>query len=85
MIDLDPLFAEPLVGDYGLGAGSPCVDASSDAQLASDLLDVDGDVLEVVPLDLALQAQEVADPSVVDSGAGVAPLTDLGAFERQGP
>ncbi len=87
VIDLDPLFVAPLAGDYRLGAGSPCVDAGSDAQLASDVLDVDGDgdVLEVVPLDLALQAREVDDPSAADSGVGTAPLTDLGAFERQGP
>ncbi len=80
-----PLLEFPAVGDYRLGPGSPCVDAGDDSALALDVLDIDadGDVDEPVPLDLLLQPRRIDDPAVVDTGAGSAPLTDMGALERQ--
>ena len=35
IVDVDPLFVDPGLGDYGLSAGSPCVDAGSPASVPS--------------------------------------------------
>jgi hypothetical protein len=84
VLDQDPLFANSGGGDFSLSAGSPCIDSGNDAALASDTLDIDGDgdVLEVVPLDLAGQARELDDPGTADTGLGNAPITDMGALEK---
>ncbi|MHC4948888.1 MAG: zinc-dependent metalloprotease family protein [Planctomycetota bacterium] len=83
-IDADPRFAAPAAGDFRPGAGSPCLDAGSNAGLPSDLadLDDDGDSGEPVPLDLAGRPRVVDDPSAPDTGDGAAPLVDMGAYER---
>ena len=68
-------FADPLAGDYRLGAGSPALDAGNVAALPPDEtdLDDDGDTAERVPIDLAGNARV--------EGAGL----DLGAFEGAQP
>ena len=85
VLDLDPQFVNPAVGDFRLGAGSPCIDAGNDNYLEDDLFDQDGDgsMIDVVPVDLNGNPREVDDPGVADSGVGSAPLSDLGAYERQ--
>ncbi len=84
LLAADPLFANPAMGDYRLGAGSPCADAGSNPLLLPDALDVDFDFdyLELAPLDLLGAARRVDDPNALDTGTGNAPLTDMGAFER---
>ena len=68
-------FADPLAGDYRLGAGSPALDAGNVTALPPDEtdLDDDGDTAERVPVDLAGAARV--------QGAGL----DLGAFEGAQP
>ena len=82
-IAADPLFANPGVS-YRLSAGSPAIDAGNNAFVPADRLDVDanGNALEPVPLDLDLRARHVDVPSVPDTGAGVAPIVDIGTYER---
>jgi len=67
----DPGFRNPIVGDYRLDAGSPCIDAGKDAVLPADALDIDGDgdTDEPIPFD-RLGGERIR-------GAGV----DLGAHE----
>jgi hypothetical protein len=71
-IDADPLFAEPLGGNFALSAESPCIDAGRNDALPAG-----------VALDLARQARRVDDPATPDTGAGVPPLMDMGAYEFQ--
>lgn len=68
---------------YGLAAGSPAIDAGNNNQVLLDTLDLDqdGNASEFVPLDLAGQARHVDDVNTIDTGAGAAPIVDMGAFE----
>ncbi|HTF90305.1 MAG TPA: hypothetical protein VK843_17955 [Planctomycetota bacterium] len=93
-IDLDPLFTDAdgadnnasTYGDndYSLSATSACVDAGDNGALTADLLDVDGDgnTSEPVPLDLLHGARRVDVVNTPDTGAGTAPIVDMGALER---
>ena len=95
VLDVDPRFTLPAGpdgdpttlddNDYSLGAGSPCVDAGSNALIASDLADADGDqdLMEPTPQDLTGAPRRRDDPAVADTGTGAAPVVDLGCFERQ--
>ncbi len=76
-LDCDPLFfdadgADGIAGsaddDYRPRAGSPAIDAGSNAAVA-DGADLDG------------LSRRVDDPTTADSGAGSAPIVDLGAYE----
>ena len=90
----DPVFVDPDGPDddpttyaedvWRLAAGSPCVDAGTDGQLAPDVgdLDGDGDVLEFSPFDHGLAPRVVDDPAVPDTGTGT-PCVDIGCRERQ--
>jgi predicted outer membrane repeat protein len=92
---LPPQFVDPdgadndpaTVGDndYRLALNSPCIDAGNNAELALDWFDLDGDgiLTEPVPLDFDGLTRQVDIPSTPDTGLGVAPLVDLGAWERQ--
>jgi hypothetical protein len=94
-LQLDPLFVDadgpdnnPLTigdNDYRLAASSPASDAGSNALVAPDLGDVDGDgdVSEPTPLDLLLQPRFVENPVAPNVGQGTPPLVDMGALERQ--
>ena len=75
----NPLYVSPLDasdtapstgGDYRLGALSPMTDAGSNA-------------LSVLPVDLAGNPRRYDDIGVPDTGAGTAPIIDIGAYERQ--
>jgi hypothetical protein len=95
-LNLDPRFTDPdgpdnnltTFGDndYTLSIQSPCIDAGDNAGLSPDTLDIDGDgnVLEAMPLDLLRQNRRVDVIAVPDTGGGIAPIVDMGAFERQG-
>ena len=84
-IDSDPLFADPAARDLRLAPGSPCIDAGDNAFVAQDYLDLDGDGLkgEPVPRDLADRRRFIDDPATPDTGAGTAPIVDIGAYELQ--
>jgi parallel beta-helix repeat protein len=66
---VDPLLDAALAP----GAGSPVIDAGSNAGVPAGVL-----------LDLAGSSRFVDDPATPDSGSGAAPLVDLGAFEFGG-
>ena len=69
-IDVDPLFES--AESSALGAGSPSIDAADNSQVP------DG-----VTTDLAGQPRFVDDPATDDTGAGSAPIVDMGAYEFQ--
>jgi predicted outer membrane repeat protein len=77
---LDPGFA----AGFELAPTSPCIDAGNDGAVLSDAADVDGDgdTSERVPFDLARRPRIWDDQDVPDTGAGPAPVVDMGAFER---
>lgn len=93
-LDVDPAFVDPdgpdddpltlEDNDWRLGALSPCVDAGDNAAVLADVFDLDGDLdlAEAVPFDLDLAPRFVDDPAVADTGAGSAPLVDMGAYEK---
>jgi hypothetical protein len=88
----DPLFADPFGPDGSPGsedddlrltAGSSCIDAGSNAALAPDSSDVDGDAntAELQPLDIAGNPRRFDEPLAPDVGIGDAPIVDIGALE----
>ena len=85
-IDADPFFADPNDADYHLSSGSPCIDAGSNCAVPSDLtdLDGDGDVDEFVPFDLDGEGRFFDDPNTPDTGSGLPPIVDMGAYEFGG-
>lgn len=92
--DVDPLFVDPDGADNVLGTEddlytlrpfSPCIDAGNNAPVPADLLDLDadGDVVELLPLDIYDRARFIDDIDVADTGSGTAPIVDIGAVELQ--
>ena len=90
---LDPLFEDPdgpdgipgtLDDDFGLQAGSSCVDNGLNAFLPRDELDLDGDGKhgEPWPFDILGNPRLADDPDAPDQGKP--PVVDRGAYERQG-
>jgi hypothetical protein len=81
-LDVDPLFVDPENSDYRLIAPSPCVDAADNDRVPPDLLDLDddGDTVEPLPIDLDGNPRFVDAPAA-DTGHGVPPIADMGAFE----
>jgi predicted outer membrane repeat protein len=70
----NPLFVNVGAGNWQLGAGSPAVDAGNNAAVPGGLT-----------TDLAGQPRFFDDPAVTDTGAGTAPIVDMGAYERIPP
>lgn len=81
-IDGDPAFAS--LDDLRLSQGSPCIDAGDSTRIPTDVLDVDGDgdVAELLPLDLDAMTRRRDDPGMADTGIG-RPVVDMGAYEFQ--
>jgi hypothetical protein len=79
----DPLFVDPADGDFRLSAGSPCIDAADNTSPPRDKLDLDADGCRTdpVPVDLDGNARYFDDPNTPDTGRGVAPIADMGAYE----
>ncbi|MGD8451194.1 MAG: right-handed parallel beta-helix repeat-containing protein [Phycisphaerae bacterium] len=84
---VDPVFVDPVNGDYRISRESPCIDAANNHALPPDAFDLDddGDTEEPIPLDLAGHPRLFDDPNTQDSGLGEPPLADRGAYEYQGP
>ncbi len=70
-------------GDYRLLPGSTCIDSGNNDELPSDSLDIDsdGNISELLPLDLAQTPRRTQDLATEDTGVGDPPLVDRGAFE----
>jgi hypothetical protein len=68
----DPLFVSLATGDLHISQLSPCADAGNNAALPTGTIrDFDG------------QPRLADDPAVADTGAGTAPIVDMGAYEVQ--
>ncbi|MFG0274647.1 MAG: right-handed parallel beta-helix repeat-containing protein [Phycisphaerales bacterium] len=88
----DPLLADPLGvdgiegtmdDDLRLSSASPAIDAGDNAMAGVDVFDLDGDgdSLESIPFDLSGGARFIDAAATADTGAGGAPVIDLGAYE----
>jgi hypothetical protein len=72
-IDADPLFADSAGDDYRLTSQSPCIDAADNDALPGNLAaDLDGN------------PRSVDDPGTGDTGNGMPPIVEMGAYEFQG-
>ncbi|HNO77366.1 MAG TPA: hypothetical protein PKN33_04830 [Phycisphaerae bacterium] len=72
-------------GNLQLGVGSTCIDAGSNGAVPPDSpdLNTNGNANEALPFDF-LEHPRFADVvSVVDTGTGVRPIVDMGAFEAE--
>lgn len=85
-IGADPLFVDLQHGNLVLQSpASPCLDAADYGRLPhGTLLDVDGDgdLLEIIPWDIAKQWRWIDVPGLQDSGAGLYTFLDMGAYEH---
>ncbi len=70
---VSPAFVNVAAGDYSLAAGSSAIDAGNNAAVPSG-----------ITLDYASNPRFVDDGSTPDSGAGTAPIVDMGALEASG-
>ena len=73
-LNVNPLFVDQAAGNFRLQSASPAIDSGSNSMVpAGTTVDYDG------------APRFIDDPSVVDTGAGTAPIVDRGAFEQQLP
>jgi Bacterial Ig domain/Right handed beta helix region len=70
-IGADPVFVDAVGGDLRLAPGSPCIDAGDNT--TPGLVGITTDQLS--------HARFFDDPTTPDTGNGVAPLVDMGAYE----
>jgi hypothetical protein len=70
-IDVIPIFSDPSTNNYRVSFGSPEIDAGSNAGVPAG-----------VTTDQQGGDRFLDDPDVIDTGAGVAPVVDMGALER---
>jgi hypothetical protein len=71
----DPLFIDPMGGDFRIGPDSPAIDAGDNDFLPAGIV-----------RDLGGEPRPVDDPATPDTGeGGGAPVVDAGAFEFQPP
>ncbi len=90
----DPQFVSPngpdglagtLDDDFHLQPTSPYIDRGDNSIISNDLADVNrnGVTIESMPIDLDGNPRRFDVTSVTDSGAGSAPIVDLGCYESQ--
>ncbi|MCZ6612642.1 MAG: hypothetical protein O6941_08390, partial [Planctomycetota bacterium] len=84
-IDADPMFVDPINGDFRLLSGSPCADAGNNwgVPIDADDYDQDGNTAELFPVDLDGNPRFNADEADFDPGCGVPVVVDMGAYEYQ--
>ena len=82
-ISMDPSFVNPRSDNYRLLPGSPSIDAGDNRAVPPDEfdLDSDGDITEPIPFDLDRNPRFLNDGMTQDTGNGVPPITDMGAYE----
>lgn len=66
----NPLFVNPLAGDYRIADGSPAIDAGSNFAVPAGIL-----------VDLGGAPRFLNDPRTIDAGVGAGAIVDIGAFE----
>lgn len=71
--------------DLSLQATSICIDAGDNGALPADSwdFDSDADTTEKLPIDLLGNPRFWDATAVVDTGSGLAPIADIGAYESQ--
>ena len=84
--DADPMFVDPINGDFNLANGSPAIDAGNNALLPRDLEDLNnnGIITDGYPFDMVGNPRHTQDLFVPDTGVADMlsfPL-DLGPLER---
>ena len=77
MIDADPLFADAASGNYHLAAGSPCIDAGSNAAVPA------GVTTDGAGNDRFVDEPDHPDCPQLPGACGTPPVVDMGAFEKQ--
>ncbi|MCZ6851838.1 MAG: right-handed parallel beta-helix repeat-containing protein [Planctomycetota bacterium] len=84
-IDADPMFVDPINGDYRPSTGSPSIDAGNNwgVPIDADDYDQDGNTAELFPVDLDGNPRFNADEADFDPGCGVPVVVDMGAYEYQ--
>ena len=67
-----------------LSPGSPGIDAGDNMRVPVDVLDLDGDgdISELIPLDLDGYPRVVNIVGLPDAGNGIPPIVDMGAYEH---
>lgn len=73
-IDAVPSFLAPAEGDYRLASGSAGIDAGDNSALDAS-----------ITRDLAGAPRFIDDASIADTGSGMSPIVDHGAYEYQPP
>jgi len=73
-LNVSPAFANQAGNDFALTLASPAVDAGNNASVVAGFT-----------LDLAGKPRFADEPTVVDTGAGAAPVVDIGAYEFPAP
>ncbi|MBL1217876.1 MAG: hypothetical protein D8M59_10320 [Planctomycetes bacterium] len=72
-IDADPLFVDPVNGNYRFLMGTPCIDAANNKAVPPEItFDLDGN------------PRFKNDRGLRDTGSGSSPIVDMGCFEFQG-
>jgi hypothetical protein len=72
----DPLFVDPVNGNYHLGAGSAAVDAGNNACVEPEDLDLDSN---------QRRADDPTTPDCPQGGCGDPPIVDMGCYEFGAP
>jgi len=95
-IGVDPALADPtgldnrpgtMDDDLRLTTTSPCIDAGENSGVSMDYadLDMDGDVVEQLPLDADWNLRFRDADASLDTGSGVSPIVDIGSYEYAAP
>ncbi len=80
---LDDIFGN-LDDNFHMTARTQALDGGSNSAVPTDILDLDsdGNTAEAIPYDLDDQAR-FQDHLMIDSGEGIPPIVDMGAYETQ--